>query len=120
MSCFGGSLYVKHVNYSNYERFLDSARNIILERFSKKNIGINSGEPDFGPEFALMETDSFGLFLDKCNLMNASCVYDSGRHCFYIILPKYNQIWENGIKIRKTRQSPNPFFDYAWVNSIQM
>ncbi len=118
-SFFGGSLYVQRVNDTNYERCLDSARNTVLEGFVKNNLVVNTGEPDFGPEFTLMETDSFGVFLNKCNLMNASCVYDSGRHSFYVMLPRYHQIWEYGIKIRKTRESPNPFFEYVWVNSIQ-
>jgi hypothetical protein len=118
-SFFGGSLYVQHVNDTNYERCIYSARNTVLEGFAKNNLVVNTSEPDFGPEFTLMETDSFGVFLNKCNLMNASCVYDSGRHSFYVMLPKYHQIWEYGIMIRKTRESPNPFFDYVWVNSIQ-
>jgi hypothetical protein len=119
---FGSALATEYVNRNNYEKMLDHARATVLADLEMNGVEVLYESPDWDNlwRMSIMNTDSYNVFKQRCLWENSSSAYyDEDRGGFYVVVPKYNQIWEYGIKISKNRQPPNPFYTYTWENSIE-
>ena len=118
---FGSALAIEYVNNINYERVLADARACVLVDLETNGVPVLYESPDWYGlmRMSLISADSFKMFRQRCLWENTSVYYDVDRGGFYVVVPKYNQIWEYGVKISEQRQFPNPFFTYKWENSIE-
>lgn len=118
VSLIGGVVYVAHANEKAYHDVLDPARAVIQSKFMIYGINVSHSNIDWDkyPGHNYRETDSLGVFMNKCRMENASMVYPRGESSFCVYTSEYNMVWEYRIRIRAYRKSPNPFYTFTWEN----
>ena len=115
---FGAVFITEYINKSAYQSVLDPARAVVLSDLEMSGIEVLHESPDWDNlmGLAIMNTDSYNVFKTRCLWENSSAVYHDDETGFYVIVSKYNQVWEYSIIISKHREPLNPFYTYTWEN----